>query len=46
MKILLGEFSAKLYGEVFFEPTVGNKSFHEVSNANGVRVVNLAVSKI
>jgi hypothetical protein len=38
MKILFGDFSAK----VGREPTTGNVSLHEISNCNGIRVVNLA----
>ncbi|PNF14992.1 hypothetical protein B7P43_G01525 [Cryptotermes secundus] len=37
MKILLGDFNAK--------PTIANESLHEISNDNGVRVVNFATSK-
>jgi hypothetical protein len=45
MKILLGDFNAKLGREDTFKPTIGNKSLHEDSNDNGVRVVNFATSK-
>jgi hypothetical protein len=45
MKILLGDFNAKLGKEDTFKPTIGNESLHEDSNDNGVRVVNLATSK-
>jgi hypothetical protein len=37
MKILLGDFNAK--------PRIGNESLHEISNDNGVRIVNFASSK-
>jgi hypothetical protein len=37
-KILLGDFNVKLRREDIFKPTVGNKSLHESSNDNGVRV--------
>jgi hypothetical protein len=43
MKILLGDFSAKLGKEDIFKPTVGNESLHEISIDNGVRVVNFAI---
>jgi hypothetical protein len=46
MKILLGEFSAKIDREDFFKPTIGNENLHEISNVNEVRVVNFATSKI
>jgi exonuclease III len=45
MKILLGDFNAKVGREDIFKPTVGNESLHEISNDNGVRVVNFATSK-
>ena len=31
--------------ENIFKPTIGNDSLHEVSNDNGVRIVNFAASK-
>jgi hypothetical protein len=45
-KILLGDFYAKVGREDIFKPTIGNESSHEISNDNGVRVVNSATSKI
>jgi hypothetical protein len=45
MKILLGDFSARVGREDIFKPTIGNESLHETSNDNGVRVVNFATSK-
>jgi endonuclease/exonuclease/phosphatase family metal-dependent hydrolase len=45
MKILLGDFNAKVGREDIFKPTIGNESLHEISNDNGVRAVNLATSK-
>jgi exonuclease III len=45
MKILLGDFNAKVGKEDIFKPTIGNESLHEISNDNGVRVVNFAASK-
>jgi exonuclease III len=45
MKILLGDFNAKVGREDIFNPTVGNENSHEISNDNGVRVVNFATSK-
>jgi DNA repair ATPase RecN len=45
MKILLGDFNAKLGREDIFKPTIGNESLHEDSNDNEVRVVNFATSK-
>jgi hypothetical protein len=45
MKILLGDFSAKVGREDIFKPTIGNESLHEISNDNRVRLVNFATSK-
>jgi hypothetical protein len=45
MKILLGDFNAKVGRKDIFKPTIGIESLHEVSNGNGVIVVNLATSK-
>jgi hypothetical protein len=45
MKILLGDFNAKVGREDIFKLTIGNESSHEISNGNGVRVVNFATSK-
>jgi hypothetical protein len=45
MKILLGDFSAKVGREEIFKPTIGNESLHEISNDNGVRLVNFATFK-
>jgi hypothetical protein len=42
MKILLGDFNAKVGREDIFKPTIGNESLHEISNDNGV---NFATSK-
>jgi hypothetical protein len=44
MKILL-DFNAKIGREDIFKPETGNNSLHEISNDNGVRVVNFATSK-
>jgi endonuclease/exonuclease/phosphatase family metal-dependent hydrolase len=45
MKILLGDFNAKLGRMDTFKPTIRNENLHEDSNDNGVRVVNFATSK-
>jgi hypothetical protein len=45
MKILLGVFNAKVGRERTFKPTIWNESLHEISNDNGIRVVNFATSK-
>jgi exonuclease III len=45
MKILLGDFNAKVGREDIFKPIIGNESPHEASDDNGVRVVNFTTSK-
>jgi hypothetical protein len=45
MKILLGDFNAKVGREDIFKPTVGNESLHEINNDSAVRVVNFATSE-
>jgi len=42
MKILLGNFNAKVGRENIFKPTIRNESLHRDSNNNGVRIVNFA----
>jgi hypothetical protein len=45
MKILLGDFNAKVGRENIFKLTIGSESLHEIRNDNGIRVVNFATSK-
>jgi exonuclease III len=45
MKILLGDFNAKVGREDIYKPTIANESLQEASSDNGVRVVNFATSK-
>jgi hypothetical protein len=45
MKILQGDFNAKVGREDIFKLIIGNESLHEASNDNGVRVVNFVTSK-
>jgi hypothetical protein len=45
MKIISGDFNAKISREDIFKPTIGSEFFHKISNCNGVRVVNFAISK-
>jgi hypothetical protein len=45
MKILLGDFNAKVGWEDIFKPTAGNESLREISNDNEVRAVNFATFK-
>jgi exonuclease III len=45
MKILLGDFNAKVGRKDIFKPSIGNERLHEITNDNGVGVVNFATSK-
>jgi hypothetical protein len=45
MNILLGDFVSEVGKEDIFKPTIGNESLHEISNDNGVRLVNFATLK-
>jgi hypothetical protein len=45
MKILLGDYNAKLGRENFYKPTIGNKSLYQDSNDNGVRIINIVTSQ-
>jgi exonuclease III len=45
IKILLGDFNAKVGREDIFKPTIGNESLHGISNDDGSIVVNFATSK-
>jgi hypothetical protein len=42
MKILLGEFRAKVGKEDIFKPIIENENLHEVSNGNGGRDVKFS----
>jgi hypothetical protein len=45
MKIQLGDFNVKVGREDIFKPTIGNESSLEISNDNGVRLLNVATSE-
>jgi hypothetical protein len=45
MKILLGDFNAKVDRETIFKLTIGNQSLHQDSNDKGVKIVNFVTSK-
>jgi len=46
MKIILGDFNAKVRRENIFKPTIGNQSLHQDSNENGVGIANFALQTI
>jgi len=41
MKILLGDFNAKLGRVDIFKPPAGTESLHQDSKDNGVRIANM-----
>jgi hypothetical protein len=45
IKLLLGDFNAKVGREDISKQIIGNESSHEISNDNGVRLVNFVPSK-
>jgi len=45
IKIILGDFNAKIGREVYYRPTIGKYSLHENSNGNGTRVIDFAASR-
>jgi hypothetical protein len=45
IKILLGEFNAKVWREDIFRQTIRHESLSEINNDNGVRIVKFATSK-
>ena len=45
MKIIFGDFNAKVEIENIFKPKIGNEGLHQDSKDNGVRIVNSATSK-
>jgi exonuclease III len=44
MKILLGDFNAKVGRKDISKLTIGNERLHEITNDNGVRLVNFATT--
>ena len=46
MKILLGDFNAKVGRENIFKPAIGNETLQQDSKNNGVRILNIATIKI
>ena len=45
MKILQGDFNAKVGRENIFKPTIENESLHQDNNDNGVKILYFATSK-
>jgi len=45
VKMIVGDLNAKVGKESRFRPTIGPDSFHNISNENGIRLVNFACSE-
>jgi len=45
MKIILGDYNAKVGKDNIFKPTIWNESLHQDSNDNGVRILTFATSR-
>jgi exonuclease III len=45
IKVLLGDFNAKVGRKDIFKPTIGNESLHEINNDNGARLAKFATFK-
>ena len=45
IKIPLGDFNAKVGKEDIRKPTIGNKSLHNETNNNGIKIIQFTISK-
>ena len=44
IKIILGDFNAKVSKESIYEPTIGNESLPDETNTNGVKIIHFVIS--
>jgi hypothetical protein len=44
IKIILGDFNAEVGKESIYKPTIGNKSLHNETNNNGIKMFQSAIS--
>jgi len=45
IKVVMGDFNAKVGREQWFRPVFGNESLHNISNDNGERLISFATTK-
>ena len=45
IKIILGDFNAKVGKESIYKPIIGNESFYNETNNNGIKMIQFAISR-
>ena len=45
IKIILGDFNAKVGKESIYKPTIGNESLHNETSNKGINIIQFAISK-
>ena len=45
IKILLGDFNAKVDKDDIYKPTIGNETLHNETNNNGIKIIQFTISK-